>query len=465
MNNITQNMKYRQSLVSFALKHGVSSASRKYNKTRSYIYFWLSRYNGTIESLACRSRKPLSHPNQHTEEELDLLRRMRRRDPDLGLCEFWCRMREHGYSRSIVSLYRVMRRIGLQPMPSPKPKYVPKPYENMLYPGQRIQIDVKFVPSSCLAGDARGKRFYQYTAQDEYSRDRYLEAFEEHSTYSSQASNAPALRLKPYGSNCSAKPGFCESTISGATLSTQTRYSYGLIPFSLAVSIRLYITALALAPRAVLANRKFLRLITNGLILRSARLLLISSLPSMKYRARYFCWPNTYFYSATESRFRRGVLCAQPEEKLFHKRLRLLLPFQATLIHGEFAEPALQIEQLVAVPFCTPRQRISTCLFGQAFQCLVEFSSGVRPAADHRDFMLQPVIARIAVRVQITVKTFQEIPWPFPFPVRLVVIQHDRLLRVPACPVQPHVALALRRLAFFMQHLQCGFIRMKHFML
>jgi len=185
MNNITQDMKYRQSLVSFALKHGVSRASRKYNRARSYIYFWVSRYNGTTESLACQSKRPHSHPAQHTAAEIDLLRRMRRRNPDLGLCELWWRMRERGYSRSIVSLYRVMRRIGLQPMPSPKPKYVPKPYEKMLYPGQRVQIDVKFVPSSCLVGEAKGKRFYQYTAIDEYSRLRYVEAFEEHSTYSS----------------------------------------------------------------------------------------------------------------------------------------------------------------------------------------------------------------------------------------------------------------------------------------
>jgi transposase InsO family protein len=185
MKNITQDMKYRQSLVLFALKYGVFHASRKYNKARSYIYFWLSRYNGSIESLACISKKPHSHPAQHTEEELALIRRMRRRNPDLGLCELWCRMRERGYSRSIVSLYRVMRRIGLQPIPASKPKYVPKPYEQMLYPGQRVQIDVKFVPSSCLVGEAKGKRFYQYTAQDECSRDRYLEAFEEHNTYSS----------------------------------------------------------------------------------------------------------------------------------------------------------------------------------------------------------------------------------------------------------------------------------------
>src|SRR5699024_3522528 len=32
---------------------------------------------------------------------------------------------------------------------------------------------------------SEGKKFYQYTAIDEYSRFRYLEAFEEHSSYSS----------------------------------------------------------------------------------------------------------------------------------------------------------------------------------------------------------------------------------------------------------------------------------------
>lgn len=178
-------MKYRQSLVLFALKHGVGRASRKYNKARSYIYFWLSRYNGDIASLSCQSRRPHYHPNQHTEEELALLRRMRRRNPDLGLCELWCRLRKRGYTRTIVSLYRVLRRMGLYSLPKPKKKYVPKPYEQMCHPGQRVQIDVKYVPSSCLVGEAKGQRFYQYTAIDEFSRLRYIEAFQEHSTYSS----------------------------------------------------------------------------------------------------------------------------------------------------------------------------------------------------------------------------------------------------------------------------------------
>ena len=43
----------------------------------------------------------------------------------------------------------------------------------------------EFLPSACLTGEAKGKRFYQYTAIDEFSRWRYMEAFEEHSTYSS----------------------------------------------------------------------------------------------------------------------------------------------------------------------------------------------------------------------------------------------------------------------------------------
>ena len=85
MNTITQDMKYRHSLIRFALKHGVSKASRKYNRARSFIYFWLNRYDGTIESLACKSKRPHSHPNQHTPEELQLINNMRRRNPSLVL--------------------------------------------------------------------------------------------------------------------------------------------------------------------------------------------------------------------------------------------------------------------------------------------------------------------------------------------------------------------------------------------
>ena len=87
MKSITQDMKYRQSLINYAMKYGVSKASRKYNKARSYIYFWLKRYDGTPESLACRSR----------------------------------------------SLYRVMKRLGYFKSDKPKDKNKSKPMEQMQY--------------------------------------------------------------------------------------------------------------------------------------------------------------------------------------------------------------------------------------------------------------------------------------------------------------------------------------------
>ena len=183
MNTITQDMKYRQSLMNYALKFGVSCASRKYDKCRSYIYFWIKRYDGSLESLACQSRRPHSHPNQHTEEEIKLIRDMRKRNSQLGMIELWHRLRKRGYTRRPESLFRAMRRLGLLPQPKPKKKYPPKPYEQMQYPGQRVQIDVKVVPRKCIADSSL--KLYQYTAIDEFSRLRFLAAYDEQSTYSS----------------------------------------------------------------------------------------------------------------------------------------------------------------------------------------------------------------------------------------------------------------------------------------
>ena len=111
--SIIQDMAYRQSLRKYTEKCGVSRATRKYNKSRSYIYFWRSRWDGSVESLACQSKRPHSHPNQHTDAELKLIRDMRRRNPRLGLIEFWWRLKQRGYTRRPESLYRVMRRLGL----------------------------------------------------------------------------------------------------------------------------------------------------------------------------------------------------------------------------------------------------------------------------------------------------------------------------------------------------------------
>ncbi len=181
--SITQDMRYRQSLMKYAEKYGASKASRKYDKARSYIYFWQKRWDGTVESLACQSRRPHHHPNEHTLEELKLIRDMRRRNPALGMVELWHRLKQRGYTRRPESLFRVMRRLGMFPPPKLQNPYKPKPYEQMTHPGERVQIDVKVVPLKCLANPE--EHLFQYTAIDEFSRLRFLYGYPEHSTYSS----------------------------------------------------------------------------------------------------------------------------------------------------------------------------------------------------------------------------------------------------------------------------------------
>lgn len=202
MSKITQDMRFKQVVIEYSFQYGVTKAAIRYKTSRQNIYRWRKKYDGTVQSLADRSHRPHSHPNQHTEAELKLIRDMRRRNPHAGLVVFWVKLWQRGYRRSISGLYRVLRRLGGMAVKPPNPKYVPKPYEQMQYPGQRVQIDVKFVPASCLVGEAQGQKFYQYTFIDEYSRFRYLEAFEEHSTYTSALFLKHVVEKFPYAIAC-----------------------------------------------------------------------------------------------------------------------------------------------------------------------------------------------------------------------------------------------------------------------
>ena len=123
MASITQDMRFRLSLIKYAQRFGVTKAAIKYKTNRQYIYRWKRRYDGSWDSLRDRSRRPHSHPNQHTPQELKLIRDMRRRNPHAGLVVFWVKLRQRGYSRSISSLYRVLRKHGGS---SPQPQVCPK---------------------------------------------------------------------------------------------------------------------------------------------------------------------------------------------------------------------------------------------------------------------------------------------------------------------------------------------------
>lgn len=67
--------------------------------------------------------------------------------------------------------------------PSTQELFKEKPYEQMTHPGERVQVDVKVVPRSCVADPEL--RLFQYTATDEFTRLRFLAAYPEQSAYSS----------------------------------------------------------------------------------------------------------------------------------------------------------------------------------------------------------------------------------------------------------------------------------------
>ena len=92
-------------------------------------------------------------------------------------------MRKRGDTRTVESLWRVMRREGWTAQGEKKKPCKPKPYEQMQYPGRRVQIDVKVVPRRCIADPQR--KLYQYTAIDGYSRYRVPGAYEKQSAFSS----------------------------------------------------------------------------------------------------------------------------------------------------------------------------------------------------------------------------------------------------------------------------------------
>ena len=181
MNSIAQEARYRQRVVKYFYKHGATKASIRFKVCRQSVYNWAARYDGTWKSLVERSHRPHHHPKEHTQEEKEkILRRYPYYKNDM--IALWDSLRKSGYTRSYGSMLRVIKK-WVKPEIAKRTARKPKPYERAMYPGQKVQVDVKYVPSYCVAD---GKKYYQYTAVDECSRWTYREMYDEHSTYSSR---------------------------------------------------------------------------------------------------------------------------------------------------------------------------------------------------------------------------------------------------------------------------------------
>ena len=183
MDIILQDAYHRQRMLKYLKNHTVTETSTRYKLSRKAIYKWKSRYDGTAESLKDRNRKPHRSPKSQTREEVNLVKNSWVKDKENDKLVMWYNACQKGYKRCYQTFLRTIRRLEGKVKPKKKSKRKPKEYQRAEYPGQKIQIDVKYVPSECVANSGK---YYQFTAIDECTRLPFRQMYDEHSTYSSR---------------------------------------------------------------------------------------------------------------------------------------------------------------------------------------------------------------------------------------------------------------------------------------
>ena len=195
MSSITQNKRYLpheittkvNSVKLYRQTKDIGFLCRRYHISKASLMRWNKQYDGSRESLAPKSHRPhTQHPNAHTEQELTWIKNLHRRNPNISVCEMYGKLRqEKAYSRHPGSLYRVFVRLGYRTKvesTKKKSKHTGH-YDTPEELGIKWQMDVKYVPAACYAG-TDGDKFYQYTMIDEASRERFIYAYKEQSSYS-----------------------------------------------------------------------------------------------------------------------------------------------------------------------------------------------------------------------------------------------------------------------------------------
>lgn len=185
MNIITQEARKRQSVVKLAMRKGKSFSSRIYGVSLSSVKRWCKRYDGTWQSLKEGSHRPTKHPMQHTTEEEALIEKaFKEQYLRYGWDGTYDTAVKAGYNRSFSGMVYAAKRLGLgsELKKQKPPRTNLKRYPELLFPGEKVQIDVKEVPYACIRGSLRGdgKHLYQWTAIDECTRIRFIYGFEEH---------------------------------------------------------------------------------------------------------------------------------------------------------------------------------------------------------------------------------------------------------------------------------------------
>ena len=180
--------------------HSIRFVCRRHKISKASLMRWNKRFDGTRQSLADKSHRPhTAHPSAHTDEELKYIRNYTRRNPNISVNELYGKLkRNKNYTRHCASLYRVLIRQDLvKKKVKAKKTYKPQKYDTPSFIGIKWQIDVKAIPKKCYVGEYEVE-FFQYTAIDEASRERFIYPYMEQSSYSSVDFIKRAIRYFKY---------------------------------------------------------------------------------------------------------------------------------------------------------------------------------------------------------------------------------------------------------------------------
>jgi len=196
MKRIQQEAQHRQRMMEYRKGHSIAQTAIRYHTSEKTVKKWWRRWNGTASSLEDQSRRPHNSPRAHRAQEIGWIQRALKRHQweDLLLAyQELCERR--GYSRSYGAFKRVAAKLRAQKGKTKRTRKN-KPYQRAEYPGQKMQLDVKYVPGACVAG-GNGK-YYQFTAVDECSRWTYRQMYAEHSTHSAYLFLMELIEAAPF---------------------------------------------------------------------------------------------------------------------------------------------------------------------------------------------------------------------------------------------------------------------------
>jgi len=201
MNSKTYDTKKRKKACDYHLRgHTKAETCIKEGISRPTFDSWLKRYDGTRESLVDKPKKPKKNPKQCRLVEVDLVLKIW---GEIGYYGgeyvYGVLYRKHGFRRNISTMYRILHKYNLIKKEKPKEKRINQPYETAKFPGEKLQMDVKYVPKGSLCRDLVCEQWYQYTIIDEATGLRFLEWYPERTGINTVKFLINAMKFFPFG--------------------------------------------------------------------------------------------------------------------------------------------------------------------------------------------------------------------------------------------------------------------------